>query len=144
MIVHFYFTQKTESLYDKRFLYAGFEYPEDGFARFEEANCLDWIATQIVFGGKQRDTFSVLSQSESVLRRLQRYIAEADEDSFFRHDNTKVFFVTKDDEIIDMGLTHYGQLTKRQPKNFFDTISDDLDAMTVAALDIRIKELEGN
>lgn len=143
MLLKFIFTQEQETLWDKKFDGVGWEYPERGLIRCKEAGILDYLIDEIeqkMIEG--RNKLIILSQSESVLRRLQRYVAESTPENFYRHDNCEVWFCMADGTLIDMGLTHYGQLSVRQPDNFFDTISDDLDAMTDAALAIRIKELE--
>ena len=80
------------------------------------------------------------TQSEQVLRRLQRRVAER----IIDWQEVEVWYEYEDGRMENQRITHYGQLSVRENNEnyFWGTISDDLDAMTDAALSIRIKELE--
>jgi len=87
----------------------------------------------------------VESHSEHLLRRLQRRIAEVEQD-FANPDNIKMYFCepSKDGSTIKpVEVDEYGQIGN-WPANFFGDISGDLDAMTTAALNRRRQELSGD
>lgn len=121
-------------------------YPEMGYARNNEGYFLQDILPNFA-NMIERQTYTIISASESILRRLQRYIVE---DSglyfirFYQEATIRVFWYDVARGILtDAEIDRYGQV-HHMPHNFFDTISDDLDAFTDAALAIRIEELDEN
>lgn len=86
----------------------------------------------------------VESHSEHLLRRLQRRIAEVEQE-FARPENIKMYFCAPGktgSTICEVKLDKYGQIAN-WPPNFMGDISGDLHEMLKAALDQRQRELVG-
>lgn len=86
----------------------------------------------------------VESHSEHLLRRMQRRIAEVDQD-FATPDNIKAYFCTpgEDGSQIDpVSIDRFGQISN-WPENFFGDVAGDLDAMMDAGIARRRQELNG-
>lgn len=104
------------------------------------------LADLMLYVAEERNLQLIVeSHSEHLLRRLQRRIAEVEQD-FANPDNIKMYFCEsgKDGSTIrDVEVDEYGQIAN-WPPNFFGDISGDLDAMTQAALNRRRRELSGD
>ncbi len=93
--------------------------------------------------GKRNLQLIVESQSEHIVRRLQRRIAEADSE-FAKPENIKMYYCQPGEggaTIDEVDVDRFGQISN-WPEKFMGDISGDLHTMLKAALERRSQELE--
>ena len=108
-------------------------------------NAQSALADLMLYAAEKRGLQLIVeSHSEHLLRRLQRRIAEVEQE-FARPENIKMYFCAPGktgSTICEVKLDKYGQIAN-WPPNFMGDISGDLHEMLKAALDQRQRELVG-